>query len=199
MFKCHCFPSTIILQAVYFKLRFGLSYRDLEELLSIRGVKVDHATIQRWVFKFTPLVNTNFRKWKHQIGTNWRMNETYIKVKGNWKYLYRAVDKSGKTIDFLLTSKRNKRAAHKFLNRAIKTYNKRNFTNIKLRQCKYLNNIVEQDHRMIKWRIQRGLGFKSFESAKRTLSGIETVRMIMKNQLKNPARSTFKSFCSLVA
>jgi putative transposase len=88
VFKHHCFPKSIILQAVYFKLRFSLSYRDLEELMEIRGVKVDHATIQRWVFKFTPMLDKEFRKRKKRVGMSWRMDETYIKVKGEWRYLY---------------------------------------------------------------------------------------------------------------
>ena len=87
MFKGHCFHKTIILQAVYFKLRFSLSYRDIEELLSVRGVKVDHATIQRWVFKFSALVEKTFRKRKKLVGNCWRMDETYVKVKGEWMYL----------------------------------------------------------------------------------------------------------------
>ena len=220
MFKGHCFPKVIILQAVYFKLRFRLSYRDIEELLSIRGVKVDHATIQRWVFKFTPFVEQQFRKRKKSVGKRWRMDETYIKVKGQWRYLYRAVDKQGNTVDFLLTKRRQRISAQRFLIKAIennvkpelinidksganiaaiKLYNRRNYSNIKIRQCKYLNNIVEQDHRMIKWRIMLGLGFKEFESAKRTISGIEVVRMIKKNQLLNPENSTYKSFISLAS
>ena len=220
MFKGHCFHKVVILQAVYYKLRFGLSYRDVEELLSIRGVKVDHATIQRWVFKFTPLVEQQFRKRKKSVGKRWRMDETYIKVKGQWKYLYRAVDKQGNTVDFLLTKRRQRISAHKFLIKAIenngkpelinidksganksaiKLYNRRNYSRIVIRQCKYLNNIVEQDHRMIKWRIMQGLGFKEFESAKRTLSGIEVVHMLRKNQIVNPRITMFKSFCSLVA
>ena len=220
MFKGHCFPKDIILQAVYYKLRFSLSYRDVEELLSIRGVKVDHATIQRWVFKFTPLVEMQFRKRKKSVGKRWRMDETYIKVKGEWKYLYRAVDKQGNTVDFLLTKRRQRLSAHKFLIKAItnngkpelinidksgantaaiKLYKIRNFSKIKIKQCKYLNNIVEQDHRMIKWRIVQGLGFKEFESAKRTISGVEMIRMLKKNQLANPKSSTYKSFISLAA
>ena len=108
MFKGHCFPKVIILQAVYYKLRFTLIYRDIEELLRIRGVIVDDTTIQRWVFKFTPMIDRNIRKLKRQVGLRWRLDETYIKVKGKWCYLYRAVDKDGKTIDFLLTHGRKK-------------------------------------------------------------------------------------------
>lgn len=87
MFKGHCFQKSIILQAVYFKFRFGLSYRDIEELMGIRGVKVDQATIQRWVFKFSPLLEREFNKGKKACGKSWRMDETYIKVKGQWHYL----------------------------------------------------------------------------------------------------------------
>jgi len=220
MFKGHCFPKAVILQAVYYKLRFSLSYRDIEELLCIRGVKVDHATIQRWVFKFTPLVEQQFRKRKKSVGKRWRMDETYIKVKGQWKYLYRAVDKQGNTVDFLLTNRRQRISAQRFLIKAIdnngkpelinidksganksaiKLYNRRNYSRIRIRQCKYLNNIVEQDHRMIKWRIVQGLGFKDFESAQRTIAGVEMIRMLKKNQMLNPKGSTYKSFISLAA
>src|SRR5919112_3980262 len=157
MFKGHSFPKVVILQAVYFKLRFSLSYRDVEELLSSRGVSIDHATIQRWVYKFTPLIEKTFRKRKKRVGNSWRMDETYIKVKGEWMYLYRAVDKEGNTIDFLLTRRRNKLAAHKFLIKAIsnngcpkvinidqsgankgaiRTYNNRSLKKIRIRQCK---------------------------------------------------------------
>ena len=205
MFKGHCFPKAIILQAVYFKLRFSLSYRDVEELSAIRGVKVDHATIQRWVFKFAPLVEQQFKKRKKSVGKRWR-------------YLYRSVDKEGNTVDFLLTKRRQRISAQRFLIKAtnnngkpelinidksgsnfgaIKLFNKRTFSSIKIRQCKYLNNIVEQDHRIIKWRIMQGLGFKEFESAKRTISGIEIIRMIKKDQLLHPKNSAFESFKSL--
>ena len=220
MFKGHCFPKSIILHAVYLKLRFGLSYRDVEELLQIRGVMVDHATIQRWVFKFSPIIECQFRKRKKAVSTSWRMDETYIKVKGEWKYLYRAVDKQGDTVDFLLTNRRQRMSAQSFLIKAIgnngkptvinidksganqsaiRVYNKRSFSRIQIRACKFLNNIVEQDHRFIKRRIVQGLGFKEFESAKRTLGGVELIRMLQKDQMYNPGKSTYASFLSLAA
>ena len=222
MFKHHRFPKSIILQAVYFKLRFTLSYRDLEELLQIRGVEVDHSTIQRWVFKFSPEVEKNMNKRKRQVGSSWRMDETYIKVGGKDRYLYRAVDKFGNTVDFLLTKRRMKGSAQKFLNKAIGNNSKPRVINIdksganksgirsinrelltvkkiKIRQCKYLNNIVEQDHRNIKRRISIDTGFKEFDSAQRTLAGIEVVNIIRKGQIADSGKTTFKTFCSLAA
>jgi len=222
MFKHHRFPKSIILQAVYFKLRFTLSYRDVEELLQIRGVEVDHSTIQRWVFKFSPEVEKNMNKRKRQVGSSWRMDETYIKVGGKDRYLYRAVDKFGNTVDFLLTKRRMKGSAQKFLNKAIGNNSKPRVINIdksganksgirsinrelltvkkiKIRQCKYLNNIVEQDHRNIKRRISIDTGFKEFDSAQRTLAGIEVVNIIRKGQIADSGKTTFKTFCSLAA
>ena len=220
MFKGHCFPREIILQAVYFKLRFSLSYRDVEEILQIRGVQVDHATIQRWVFKFAPLLEQEFLKRKKPVARRWRMDETYIKVKGQWGYLYRAFDKEGNTVDFLLTKKRQRMSAQIFLLKAINNngvpeiinidksgsnsgairgYNKRSFSNIKIRQRKYLYNIVEQDYRMIKWRVQNGLGFKEFESARRTIGGIELIRMLKKKQMQQMKKSSYESFKLLAA
>jgi putative transposase len=101
--KGHCYPKSIIIQAVYFKLRFALSHRDVEEIMKMRGVQVDHATIHGWVYKFSPFIEAQMKKRKVRVGKSWRMDETYIKVKGKWCYLYRAVDKSGNTVDFLLT------------------------------------------------------------------------------------------------
>ena len=222
MFKRHRYTKAIILQAVYFKLRFTLSYRDVEELLEIRGVKVDHSTIQRWVFKFSPFVESNMNKRKNVVGNSWRMDETYIKVGGKDRYLYRAVDKQGNTVDFLLTKRRMKGSAQKFLNKAIGNNGKPRLINIdksgantqairivnqysltfkkiRIRRVKYLNNIVEQDHRTIKRRIAITTGFKEFESAQRTLAGIEIVNIIRKNQIVNPRRSWFATFKSLAA
>src|SRR5579863_1382051 len=151
------------------------------------------------------------------------MDETYISVKGKWKFLYRAVDKEGLTIDFILAAKRDRKAALRFLNRAmkshpkpskikidqsgankagIKSYNKENNKRIKIRECKYLNNIVEQDHRFIKKKVRPTLGFKSFRSARITLGGIETVHMIHKGQLKQKSGqygTSVQQFYSLAA
>ncbi len=109
--KGHCFPKAIILQAVYFKLRFALSYRDVEEIMKMREIAVDHATIQRWVFIFTPMIESQMKKRKNRVGASWRMDEAYIIVKGIWCYLYRAVDKWGNTVDFLLTRRRQRMSA----------------------------------------------------------------------------------------
>tara|TARA_B110001452_G_scaffold45851_1_gene35052 strand:+ start:276 stop:944 length:669 start_codon:yes stop_codon:yes gene_type:complete len=222
MYKHHRYPHIIIQQAVYFKLRFSLSCRDIEKLMAIRAIKVDHSTIQRWVFKFSKEIEQNMNTRKRRVMDSWRLDETYIKVAGKDRYLYRAVDKQGNTVDFLLTKRRIKGSAQKFLNKAIgnngkpriinidksgantagiKTWNKRNLTSnkIKIRRVKYLNNIVEQDHRSIKRRIAISTGFKEFESAQRTLAGIEIINIIRKGQILNPRTSTFKTFCSLAA
>ena len=222
-FKGGHFPKCIVLQGVYWYLRYSLSYRDIEELMEERGVYLDHATVQRWVVKYTPLLEAKFRKKKKSVGTSWRMDETYIKVKGEWHYLYRAVDKEGNTIDFLLTKKRDKKAAKRFFIKAIgnngipekitidgsaanksaiEEYNKENGTSIEIRQVKYLNNIVEQDHRGIKRITNSMLGFKSFDSASITLSGIEIVHMLRKKQLstqENSVQSLSEIFYSLAA
>ena len=199
------FDKVVILTCVRWYLRFALSYRDLEEIMEERGVDVDHSTINRWVLKYTPLLETEARRRKRPVGTSWRMDETYIKVKGHWKYLYRAVDKEGDTIDFLLTAKRDTRAALRFLTKAIRSngtpekinidqsgantsgiaaYNKVTASNIKCRQCNYLNNIVEQDHRPVKRKMRAMMGFKTFRSASATIAGIELTHMIRKGQVR---------------
>ena len=222
MFKRHRYPRVVILHAVYLKLRFTLSYRDVEELLSMRGVQVDHSTVQRWVFKFSPEIEKNMHKRKRQVCSSWRMDETYIKVGGKDRYLYRAVDKFGSTVDFLLIKRRMRGSAQLFLRKAIGNNGKPRVVNIdksganksgirtinrdlltvrkiRIRQCKYLNNIVEQDHRNIKRRISIDTGFKEFESAQRTLAGVEVVNIIRKDQIADSGKTTFKIFCSLAA
>ncbi len=202
-FKGRHHQKEIILQCVRWYVAYSLSYRDLEELMWERGYELDHSTIQRWVVHYAPRIEKAFRKNKKRVGHRWRLDETYVKIKGEWKYLYRAVDKQGDSIDFLLTARRDKRAALRFLNKAIgssgkpslinidksgantaaiKQYNNDENKRVKIRQCKYLNNIAEQDHRFIKRIIRPMLGFKSFWSARATLAGIELWRMLKKGQ-----------------
>ena len=203
-FKGAHFPQDIILMGVRWYVAYPLSYRHVEELMEERGVPIDHATIQRWVVKYSPQLEEAFHRRKRPVGHRWRMDETYIRVKGEWRYLYRAVDKTGQTIDFLLTEHRDTEAALRFLTQAIrrhgvpetitidgseaneaaiKRYNEAHGTHIIIRQVKYLNNIVEQDHRAIKRVTRLMLGFKAFEAAQRTLVGIELMHMLKKGQL----------------
>ena len=202
-FKGSHFEAEIILQCVRWYLSYPLSYRNIEEMMLERGVEVDHSTLNKWVLKFTPEIEKRCRKYKKATGGSWRLDETYIKIKGQWKYLFRAVDKSGETIDFLLTAKRDTKAANRFLKKAIRNngepekinidksgantaginaVNEESGSTIEIRQCKYLNNIVEQDHRRIKRMVDPMMGFKSFKSAKITLGGIEAMAMLTKNQ-----------------
>ena len=223
-FKGFCSSPEIIMLFVYMKCRFSLSYRDLEEMGIIRGIRLDHATIARWILRFVPLVEIKVRKNKKPVGSSWRMDETYIKVSGSWVYLYRAVDFVGNTIDFLLRKHRDTVAAKAFFRKAFKNngmpgkvtidksgsniaaleaLNKDLSENMRMiiRTIKYLNNIVEQDHRFIKKRTKPMLGFKSFNSAKITIAGIENIRMIQKGQIigSNDNLSTFENFAALMA
>ena len=182
---------------------YPLSYRHLEEMMQERGVFVDHSSINRWAIRFLPLLEKAFRRHKRPVGMSWRTDETYIKVKGDWKYLYRAVDKQGETVDFLLTAKRDKAAALRFFDRAMKSsgvpekitmdksgankaaideINAGRQNPIVVWQVKYLNNILEQDHRAIKRITRQMLNFKSFRAARNVLAGIELMHMIRKRQ-----------------
>jgi transposase-like protein len=197
------FPIDVISVCIRWYAAYPLSYRHIEEMMEERGVSVDHSTINRWAIRFLPAIEKLSRKHKNQVGTSWRMDETYIKVKGVWKYLYRAVDKEGKTVDFLLTARRDITAAKRFFEKAmdengapekiamdksgankaaIDKINDGRVNPITVRQVKYLNNIVEQDHRAIKRVTRPMLGFKSFRAASNVLAGIELMHMIRKGQ-----------------
>src|SRR5262245_52534111 len=203
-FKGAHFPQELILMGVRWYLAYPLRYRHVEELMAERGVPVDHATIQRWVVKDRPLLEAAFHRRKRPVWVSWRMDETYGKVKGEWRYLSRAVDKPGHTMDFLLTEHRDKEAALRFLKQAIrrnglpetitidgsdanaaaiKRYNQAHGTAITIRQVQYLHNVVEQDHRAVKRVTRPMLGFKSFDAAQDTLVGIELMHMIKKRQM----------------
>lgn len=202
-FKGAHFVKDIILTCVRWSVAYPLSYRHVEELRQERGVSVDHATVNRWVLKYSPQLEEAFHRGKHPVWISWRMDETYIKVKGQWRYLYRAVDKSGQTIDFLLTEQRDGQAAKHFLTKvirrhgvpetitidgseanagAIRSDNAEHGTALIIRQVKYLNNIVEQDHRAVQRVTRSMLGFKSFAAAHATLVGIELMHMLKKRQ-----------------
>ena len=116
------YPKSVILYAVFFYVRYAVSYRDLEEILGERGVTVDHATLNRWVVKFAPLIAARAQARKRPTASSWRMDETYIKVKGRWCYLYRAVDRDGQTLDFMLAARRDLTAARRFFKQAIETH-----------------------------------------------------------------------------
>jgi transposase-like protein len=190
-FKGHRFEKDVILTSVRCYLTYPLSYRNLEEMMAERGVDVDNSSVYRWVQKFTPQLEGAFRKGhKRTVGGSWRMDEAYIKIKGCWKYLYRAVDKVGQTIDFLLTAQRDKKAALRFFKKAVRQHGLPDTVTIDksganiaalealsagpgveiiIRQSKYLNILIEQDHRAIKRIVKPVLGFKTFHSARRTL------------------------------
>ena len=217
------FPKDLILQTIRWYLRYSLSYRDIEEILEERGVEIDHTTPYRRVQEYAPQLEAEHRKRRKPCGTSWRMDETYIKIKGEWVYLYRAVDNEGDTVDFLLTKKRDKKAATRFFKKAIRlkgmpekvTIDKSGANTaaleglnqeqkvagepeIQIRQIKYLNNLVEQDHRGIKRRTKPMLGFQSFKTARRTLKGVELCHMIRKGQYdKTQSANDWEYFYSL--
>src|SRR5215471_4472960 len=222
-FKWSHFAKEIILWGVRWYVAYPISYRQLEEMMGERGVSVDHATLNRWVIKYAPEVEKQFRRHQRPVGRSWHLDETYVKIKGKWAYLYRAVDKEGQTIDFLLTPQRDRAAAEAFLHKAIRTqglpekitidqsgantaatkrYNRTQKTAIVIRHSKYLNNIVEQDHRAVKRITRPMLGFKSFWAARCTIAGIEVMHAIRKGQLAtqgNRAQTPAEQFYALAA
>ena len=193
-----------MLVCVRWYVAYPLSLRHMEEMMAERGVVVDHSTIHRWAIKILPVLTAVCRLRKLPVGKSWRMDETYVKVGGQWKYLYRAVDKEGATIDFLLRAKRDHAAARAFFERAIGLHGVPEKITIdksgantaavlsiqaasgllsELRQSKYLNNIVEQDHRAVKRIARPMLGFKTFRCARILIARIEMMHMIRKGQL----------------
>jgi transposase-like protein len=206
LFKGRHFEREIIILCVRWYLRFKLSFRDLVEMMAERGLSLTHTTIMRWVQRFAPEFERRWNRFVRQTGDSWRVDETYIKIRGVWRYLYRAVDREGKTVDFRLSSRRDVTAAKLFFRKALKTQGRPPrvitldgyaashravrelpeengaWNNTKIRSSKYLNNIIEQDHRAIKARIGPMLGFKRFRRAKVTIAGIELLHRIRKNQ-----------------
>ncbi len=208
-FKWRHYAPAVILLCVRWYYRYQLSYRDLEEINQERGLDVDHSTVFRWVQAYAPEINKRIRPHLKLSGASYRVDETYVKVGKEWKYLYRALDKEGQTIDFMLSAKRDINAAKRFFKKMMRADHRRlpfsisvdNYASYpaafsasqqegilpldcKLRRTKYLTNIVEQDHRFVRRRWRSMQCFRTFHTAERTLEGIESMHMLRKGQVK---------------
>jgi transposase-like protein len=216
LFKRRRFPVEIILLCVRWYCKYGISYRDLAEMMSERGVAVDPSTIFRWVQRYAPEIEKRTRLYQGPRSGSWRVDETYVRVSGHWKYLFRAVDKHGRLITFMLSDRRNTNAAYRFMRKAIKvmsTYPPSSITTDKLalypkailrlqeegllskevvhRTSKYLNNILEADHGALKRVIRPTRGFQTMKTAAATLTGFEIMRMIRRGHYnKRGCRAT---------
>ncbi len=212
MFKGRHLDRSVILLCVRWYLAYSLSLRDLEEMMAERGISIDPATIHRWTVHYAPLLLEQFNRRKRPVGRKWHVDETYIKVRGQGMYLYRAIGSHGDTVEFRFSERRNLVAAKRFLRKALKRHGRperividgsqsnreailscdtadwlqkrtrRDLKLIRIRQSAYLNNCIEQDHRAIKRRVRPMLGFQSVAAARVTLSGIEMVHMMRKQQ-----------------
>ncbi|MFD4819637.1 IS6 family transposase [Peribacillus butanolivorans] len=205
LFKWKHYQPDIILLTVRWYLRYNLSFRDLVEMMEERGLSIAHTKIMRWVHQYGPELDKRGRRHLKPTNDSWRVDETYVKVKGQWMYLYRTVDSEGNTIDFYLSKTREYKAVKRFFKKALRSFHvskprvitvdknpaypkaieelkkeKKMPVGIQIRQVKYLNNIVEQDHRFIKKRVRTMLGLKSFRTAKSILSGITAMHIIKK-------------------
>jgi transposase-like protein len=211
LFKRRRFPVEVILLCVRWYCKYGISYRDLAEMMQERGVEVDPSTIFRWVQRYAPELEKRVRQYQGSRSGPWRVDETYVRVGGKWKYLFRAVDKHGQLIDFMLSDRRNARAAYRFLRRALKRMSDHppsSITTDRLasypkairrlqsegllakyaehRTSKYLNNIIEADHGALKRVIRPTRGFQRIKTASATIRGFEVIRMIRRGHCMLP-------------
>ncbi|MFQ0812368.1 integrase [Brucella anthropi] len=208
MFKDRHFDKSVILLCVRWYLAYNLSQRDLKEMMAERGIALDHSTVHRWVLHFSPKLLDRFNRREREIKRKWNLDETYVKVKGAWFYLYRAINNYGDTVEFYFTASRDLQATKRFLRKALARHGKSeritidgSQTNrmaimqcdaenrlrqaggpIAIRSSKYMNNAIGQDHRRVKRRIRSMLGFKSEAAARITLAGIGLVHMMRKQQ-----------------
>jgi putative transposase len=218
VFKGRHFDRSVILLCVRWYLAYNLSLRNLEEMLAERGISVDHATIHRWVVRYSPELLKRFNARKRAVTGKWYVDESYIKVRGRWMYLYRAIDSNGDTVEFYFSERRDLLAAKRFLRQALKRHgrperividgsrtnreailscdaesrlqdrSRRRLKPIRIRQIQYLNNRIEQDHRAVKRRVRSMLGFKSADSARVIVGGIKLIHMLRKQQAKYACR-----------
>jgi len=205
LFKGRHFDREIIILCVRWYLTFKLGARDLAAMMAERGIALAHTTILRWVQRYVPEFEKRWRRYALPVGDSWRVDETYLKVRGQWVYLYRAVDRQGRTVDFLLSKRRDMAAAQRLFSRATRQHGAPRVITldgyaashravaklkaagtlpdrVQVRSSKYLNNPVEQDHRRIKQRVRPMLGFKRFETAAVTIRGLELAAKIKKHQ-----------------
>jgi IS6 family transposase len=215
LFKRRRFPVEIIVLCVRWYSKYGISYRDLAEMMQERGVDVDPSTLFRWVQRYAPEIEKRIRQYQGSRSGSWRVDETYVRVGGQWKYLFRAVDKHGQLIDFMLSSRRDTGAAYRFLRKALKTMSDwppSSITTDKLasypkairrlqsegmlsrdvehRTSKYLNNIIEADHGALKRLTRPTRGFQRMKTASATLKGFEVMRMIRRGHCVLPKPGT---------
>ena len=213
LFAERWFEDDIILLCLRWYFRFKLSYRDLVAILGERGLSISHSTILRWVVRYADTCEKRWRRFERPVGGSWRVDETFIKIRGQVMYLYRAVDGQGNTVEFCLSRTRGIAAAKAFFRKALKhhrephsitlddhqpshsalrrmgmngEFNYRGRNAMKIRCCQYLNNVVEQDHRRVKGRLRPMLGFKTFYNARRVIIGIELAQKIHKRQFAIP-------------
>jgi transposase-like protein len=214
MFKGRHFDRSVILLCVRWYLAYNLSLRNLEEMMAERGISVDHTTVHRWTIHYAPLLMERFNQRKRPVTNRWQVDETYIKVRGQLRYLYRAIDSNGDTVEFWFSERRNLTTAKRFLRKALKRHgwperividgsqtnreailscdtadqlknrSRRDLKPIRIRQSADLSNRIEQDHRAIKWRVRPMLGFKSMGGARVIFGGIEMIQMMRKRQAK---------------
>ncbi|MBW3496506.1 IS6 family transposase [Bacillus sp. FDAARGOS_1420] len=218
-FKGKQFKKDIILVAVGYYCRFSLSYRDVSELLKERGISVHPTTIMRWVHEYGNLIYQMWKKKNKSAHFVWHLDETYIKVKGEWRYLYRAIDTEGHTLDIQLRKKRNHQAAYMFMKRLVKAFGeptiliidkapallcalkklKHNGFYVHTKHCtvKHFNNFIEQDPRHIKRRFVKSAGFQNLRHASRTLKGIETIHAIYKQKRSQIPDFSFSTYNEL--
>jgi len=232
MFKGRHFERSVILLCVRWYLAYSLSLRDVKDMMAERGIGVDHSTIHRWVVHFSSLLLERFNRRKRAVTGRRHIDETYIKVRGQWMYLYRAVDSMGDTVEFFFSEQRDLSSARRFMRKALARHGRpdrividgsrtnreaiilcdcesrlqgrsqRQLQPIRIRQSRYLNNRIEQDHRRIKRRIRPMMGFKSVSAAAATLGGVEMVQMMRKRQGRfafNPAPTLKEQFEMIAA